>query len=47
MTAPDRLAQTLNNTLAKRGRPHMTKRFWHLGMPPAVIAYALLKREPP
>ena len=24
MTAPDRLAQTLNNTLAKRRRPHMT-----------------------
>ena len=27
MTAPDRLAQTLNNTLAKRRRPHMTLPF--------------------
>ena len=24
MTAPDRLAQTINNPLAKRRRPHMT-----------------------
>jgi hypothetical protein len=27
MTAPDRIARTLIKTLAKRGRPHMTKPF--------------------